>query len=127
MIVDDSRSVRMTERNLLALLGHSEILEAVDGVDALAKLKEASYKVDLIISDINMPNMDGLQLVQQLRALPETKAVPIVMVTTEVGRETVQKAIQAGATAYLVKPFTAESFRQRLQQITGQPQVAPGS
>lgn len=123
LIVDDSRSVRMSERNLLALLGHREVLEAEDGLDALKKLQEAQYQVDLIISDVNMPNLDGLGFVAQARAIPQLKSVPILMVTTEIGRETVQEAIKAGATSYLVKPFTPESFRQRLQQVL--PPAAP--
>ncbi len=118
LVVDDSRSIRASLKNLLKLLGHTDVVEAEDGLDALSKLQAIDHKVDLVLCDVNMPNMDGLTLVVKLREIPSLKPVPIVMVTTEIGRDTVQEAIRAGATSYLVKPFTAESFKQRLEQAT---------
>jgi two-component system chemotaxis response regulator CheY len=89
-----------------------DVLEAGDGVEALKTLNERP--VNLILSDINMPNMDGLQLLAQLKQTDKWKSVPIVMVTTEGGQGKVIEAVQLGAAGYVRKPFTAEQIKEKL-------------
>jgi two-component system chemotaxis response regulator CheY len=89
-----------------------EVHEAGDGVEALEALK--TCKVGLILSDINMPNMDGLQFLTQVRAMPDWKTVPIVMITTEGSQNKVMEAVQLGASGYVRKPFTAEQIKEKL-------------
>ena len=102
MIVDDSLSMRQVLGSTLQSAGFA-IVEGVDGVDALDKL--AKNPVDLLITDLNMPNMDGIQLITKARALPSCKTTPILMLTTETDATKKQAGRAAGATGWLVKPF----------------------
>ncbi|AFL72377.1 response regulator [Thiocystis violascens] len=102
MVVDDSASLRNVVGIALKGAGY-DVIEAADGKDALAKL--TGQKVHLIVSDVNMPNMDGITLVQELKKLPNYKFTPIMMLTTESQPEKKQAARDAGAKAWLVKPF----------------------
>jgi len=117
LIVDDSAAIRKILHRVLVQadvpLGH--VYEAGDGVEALARLKE--FRVGLILSDINMPNMDGLQLLGALKAQEETKSVPVIMVTTEGGSTKVMEAVNLGAAGYVRKPFTAEQIKEKLAGI----------
>ena len=114
LIVDDSAAIRKILLRVLAQteleIGH--VYEAGDGVDALNVLKDK--KVGLILSDINMPNMDGLQLLSQLKSQDAYKAVPVVMITTEGNQTKVMEAVQLGAAGYVRKPFTAEQIKEKL-------------
>jgi two-component system chemotaxis response regulator CheY len=89
-----------------------KILEAGDGLEALEKLKNQS--VHLILSDINMPNMDGIQLLGALKSNPNFKHVPVIMITTEGGEAKVMEAVQLGASGYVRKPFTADQIKEKL-------------
>lgn len=114
LIVDDSAAIR---KILTRVLRQSElpvgaILEAGDGAEALEALKV--NKVGLILSDINMPNMDGLQLLSTLRADASMKGVPILMITTEGSQNKVLEAVNLGASGYVRKPFTAEQIKEKL-------------
>lgn len=102
MIVDDSASLRQVVCIALTGAGY-EVLEACDGKDALAKLD--GRKLHLIISDVNMPNMDGITFLKQARQLPAYKFTPIIMLTTEAGEERKKEGQAAGAKAWVVKPF----------------------
>ncbi|GLK89833.1 response regulator [Pseudomonas turukhanskensis] len=102
LIVDDSSSMRQLVKMTLTGAGH-QVIEAVDGRDALAKL--TGQKVNLIISDVNMPNLDGIGLVKALKARPEYKFTPIVMLTTESEQSKKAEGQAAGARAWIVKPF----------------------
>lgn len=102
MIVDDSSSVRQVVNIALKGAGYT-VVEAVDGKDALSKLGQG--KVHLIISDVNMPNMDGITLVKEVKKLPDYKFTPIIMLTTEGAEEKKREGQQAGAKAWVVKPF----------------------
>ncbi len=102
MIVDDSSSIRQVVSITLKSSGY-EVIEACDGIDALAKLN--GTKVHLIISDVNMPNLDGIGLVKKVKQNPQYKFTPIMMLTTESGENMKQKGREAGAKAWLVKPF----------------------
>src|ERR1035438_1122907 len=117
MIVDDSAAIRKILQRVLTQLQVplGEVHEAADGREALELLKTKS--VGLIFSGINMPNMDGIELLTQLKASDVHKAVPIVMVTTEGSQAKVLQALQLGAIGYLRKPFTAEQIKEKLVGI----------
>lgn len=106
MTVDDSASVRQMVSFTLKGEGHN-VIEATDGKDALAKL---AGQVDMIITDLNMPNMDGIELIRQVRAQPAYKFIPIVMLTTESQAQKKQEGKTAGATGWIVKPFKPEQL-----------------
>jgi two-component system chemotaxis response regulator CheY len=114
LIVDDSAAIRKILQRVLRQtdIPIGDVLEAGDGVEALKTLNDRH--VNLILSDINMPNMDGLQLLAQLKQNDKWKSVPIVMVTTEGGQGKVIEAVQLGAAGYVRKPFTAEQIKEKL-------------
>ena len=112
MLVDDSRTIRNIQKGTLKTLGHDEIIEAADGVEAL-KLK-ATDPPDLMLVDWNMPNMDGITLIRKIRETD--KATPIIMCTTEAEKSRVLEAIKAGVNNYVVKPFTAETLSEKIDQ-----------
>ena len=115
LIVDDSAAIRKILQRVLrqAEVPIGEVFEAGDGIEALAVLKIRTT-IGLILSDINMPNMDGLQFLTRVRALPEWQHVPIVMITTEGSQNKVMEAVQLGASGYVRKPFTAEQIKEKL-------------
>jgi two-component system chemotaxis response regulator CheY len=114
LIVDDSSVMRKIVERALHQTGISleKVFEAANGLEALELLHRE--KVHLIVSDINMPEMDGLEFLRQLRAQNLAPAVPVVMITTEGSEEHVREAIAAGAQGYIRKPFTAEQFKKRV-------------
>ncbi len=114
LIVDDSAAIRkILQRVLLQTeVPIGKVLEAGDGVEALAALKE--NKVGLILSDINMPNMDGLQLLSEVKASAEYRNVPVLMITTEGAQAKVLEAVNLGAVGYVRKPFTADQIKEKL-------------
>jgi two-component system, chemotaxis family, chemotaxis protein CheY len=114
LTVDDSPSMRQMVALTLSQRGH-KIIEACDGRDALAKI--AAEPVHLIITDLNMPNMNGIELIQQARALPQTKFIPILMLTTETQAEKKQAGRAAGATGWIVKPFTREQLTAVVDKV----------
>jgi two-component system, chemotaxis family, chemotaxis protein CheY len=114
LTVDDSVSMRQMITFTLAKAGF-DILEAGDGVEALAVA--AGKHLDLVITDINMPNMDGITLVQRLRAQPEFRYTPILVLTTEAGPELKQKGREAGATGWIVKPFSPEKLLDVVDKV----------
>lgn len=115
LVVDDFSTMRRIVRNLLKELGYSNIDEAEDGVVALQKLGSGDF--DFVISDWNMPNMDGLTLLQSIRADAALKKLPVLMVTAEAKKENIIAAAQAGASGYVVKPFTAATLDEKLKKI----------
>ena len=112
LLVDDSRTIRNIQRNTLAGMGHTDVLEAADGQEALTVL--AAERPDLMLVDWNMPNMDGITLVRKVRETD--KALPMIMVTTEAERSRVMEALKAGVNNYVVKPFTAETLGEKIEQ-----------
>lgn len=112
MLVDDSRTIRNIQKNVLAQLGHTDIMEAGDGVEALALL--AQQTPELVLIDWNMPNMDGITLVRKIRET--NKTMPLIMCTTEAQKERVIEAIKAGVNNYVVKPFNVESLAEKIEQ-----------
>lgn len=105
LVVDDFPTMRRIVKNLLKQLGFENIDEADDGVNALAKLKNGGF--GLVVSDWNMPNMEGIDLLRAVRQEPSVKDIPFLMVTAEAEKEKVIEAIKAGVDNYIVKPFTA--------------------
>ena len=105
MIVDDSATMRQMVTFTLKGDGH-DVLEGADGQDALNKLNALSGKADMVITDLNMPNMDGIAFIKALRAHPKYKFVPILMLTTESVDDKKKAGAEAGATGWIVKPFT---------------------
>jgi two-component system chemotaxis response regulator CheY len=117
LIVDDFSTMRKIIRNILTQLGFKNILEADDGTTALEILKKE--KVDLIISDWNMPKMSGLELLKAVRSDENLKDVPFVMVTAEAQKESILEAIKYKVNQYIVKPFTPETLKEKLEKVFG--------
>ncbi len=115
LVVDDFSTMRRIVRNLLKELGYSNVDEAEDGAMALSKLKNETF--DFVISDWNMPNMDGLEMLKQIRADAAIGKLPVLMVTAEAKKENIIAAAQAGANGYVVKPFTAATLDEKLSKI----------
>ena len=115
LVVDDFSTMRRIVRNLLKELGFANVDEAEDGAVALQKLKSSPY--DFVVTDWNMPNMDGLTLLQNIRRTPELKHLPVLMITAEAKKENIIAAAQAGASGYVVKPFTAATLAEKLEKI----------
>ena len=115
LIVDDFATMRRILRNILKQLGFTNIIEADDGTTALEVLDK--QKIDLIISDWNMPKMSGLDLLKAVRADDAFKDIPFLMVTAEAQKENIIDAVQAGVSNYIVKPFTAEQISEKLENI----------
>ena len=115
LVVDDFSTMRRIVKNILHQLGFSNIEEAEDGKMALNRLKQGG--VEFVISDWNMPNMMGIDLLRQVRSDDALKSLPFLMVTAESQKENVIEAVQAGVSNYIVKPFTAETLEQKLELI----------
>ncbi len=115
LVVDDFSTMRRIVRNLLKELGFTNIVEAEDGIDALNKLKAGD--IQFVVSDWNMPNMTGIELLRSIRKDPSLKHLPVLMVTAEAKKENIIEAAQAGASGYIVKPFTAATMDEKLKKI----------
>ncbi|NIA52895.1 response regulator [Massilia sp. TW-1] len=115
MVVDDSLSIRQVVGIALKQAGY-DVIEGVDGKDALAKL--TGQKVNLIISDVNMPNMDGISFVRELKTRPAYKFTPVLMLTTESQEDKKEQGKAAGAKAWMVKPFKPEALLAAVQKLT---------
>jgi two-component system chemotaxis response regulator CheY len=115
LLIDDSKTMRNIQKSVLSQLGHTHIEEACDGQDALSKV--GAYQPELILVDWNMPNMDGLTFVKHYRAT--NKTTPIIMVTTECEKSRVIDAIKAGVNNYVVKPFTPDVLKEKLEAMKG--------
>ena len=115
LVVDDFSTMRRIVRNLLKELGFVHVQEAEDGVEALKKLRSDAF--DFVVTDWNMPNMSGIDLIRAIRADAKLKSLPVLMVTAEAKRENIIEAAQAGASGYVVKPFTAATLDEKLKKI----------
>ena len=116
LVVDDFSTMRRIVRNLLKELGFVNIHEAEDGLEALNKLR-GEKNFEFVVSDWNMPNMTGIELLRAIRADAALKHLPVLMVTAEAKRENIIEAAQAGASGYVVKPFTAATLDEKLKKI----------
>ncbi len=117
LIVDDFATMRRILRNILKQIGFTNIAEADDGSSALKELKKKKY--DLILSDWNMPEMPGIDLLNAIRADDELKGIPFVMITAEAQKDNIIGAVKAGVNSYVVKPFTAETISEKLKKVFG--------
>jgi two-component system chemotaxis response regulator CheY len=115
LAVDDSPTMRRIIINTLKRAGYTDVTEASDGKDALAKMKVNSF--DIIITDWNMPEMDGLTFVMNIRKIPEFKSLPVLMVTTRSVQEDIVEAIRAGVNSYIVKPFTPDTLKAKIAEV----------
>lgn len=115
LVVDDSLTMRRILVNTVIKAGFSEVKEAEDGKDALAKLMADEY--DLLMTDWNMPNMNGIELVQAVRSDEKLKKIPILMVTTRNMKEDIVNAIKSGVNGYIVKPFDAKTLNAKIAEI----------
>lgn len=115
LVVDDFSTMRRIVKNILKQLGYENIEEAEDGAQAYSKLQTGDF--DFVVSDWNMPNMDGLELLKKVRSDERLKTIPVLMVTAEAEKEKVITAIQAGVNNYIVKPFTAEVLKEKMDRI----------
>jgi two-component system chemotaxis response regulator CheY len=115
LIVDDFSTMRRIIKNFLQDLGFSDTTEADDGETALPLLKSGNF--DFLVTDWNMPGMDGLALLKKIRADEQLKALPVLMVTAEAKREQIIEAAHAGVNGYVVKPFTADILKDKIEKI----------
>jgi len=115
LIVDDFPTMRRIIKNLLKDLGFENVDEAEDGAMGLEKLRNGNF--EFVVSDWNMPNMDGLEMLKAIRADPNLSKLPVLMVTAEAKKENIIAAAQAGANGYVVKPFTAATLEEKLNKI----------
>jgi two-component system chemotaxis response regulator CheY len=117
LVVDDFSTMRRIVKNILRQLGFNNIVEADDGTTAVGILERE--KVDLIISDWNMPNMTGIELLRHVRSTEELKDLPFLMVTAEAQQENIIEAVKAKVSNYIVKPFTADTLNEKIEKIFG--------
>ncbi|QWR78934.1 response regulator [Candidatus Magnetomonas plexicatena] len=115
LVVDDFSTMRRIIKNILKQLGYEKIEEAEDGEQAFTKLKNGEF--DFLITDWNMPNVTGLELLKRVRADAKLKALPVLLVTAEAEKEQVIEAVKAGVNNYVIKPFTADVLREKLDKI----------
>jgi len=115
LIVDDFSTMRRIVRGLLREMGCHHTAEAEDGVAALGMLK--SQRFDFVVSDINMPNMDGFELLEAIKADDGLRHLPVLMVTAEARKEDIVRAAQSGAAGYIVKPFSKATLEEKVQRI----------
>ena len=115
LVVDDSSTMRRIIKNTLLRVGYPDIIEAENGIDALTKLKE--NHIDLILTDWNMPEMDGLTFVKSVRSSDSFSHIPVIMVTTESAKTEVVEALKEGVNDYVVKPFTPEALKEKTSKF----------
>ena len=115
LVVDDFSTMRRIVKNLLQELGYANVQEADDGSTALPMLKSGNF--DFVITDWNMPQLPGLELLKAVRADPNLAHLPVLMVTAEAKREQIVEAAQAGVSGYVIKPFTAQTLGEKLAKI----------
>ena len=115
LVVDDFSTMRRIVRGLLKEMGITNADEAEDGAVALQMLRSNRY--DFVVSDINMPNMNGFELLKAIKADPELKSLPVLMVTAEARKEDIVLAVQSGASGYIVKPFTRATLEDKVMKI----------
>ena len=117
LVVDDFATMRRIVKNILTQLGYKNIIEADDGTTAMTVLKQE--KIDLIISDWNMPKMTGLDLLKNVRANPDWATTPFIMVTAEAQQDNIILAVKAKVSQYIVKPFTADTLGEKINKVLG--------
>lgn len=118
LLIDDSSTMRKIQRRVISELNPDwELVEAGNGKEALDKLKEFNFQFDLILCDINMPEMNGMETLKAIRTTPQTAKTPVIMCTSVAEKGQVMEAIKAGATNYLVKPFQPEDLKNKINAV----------
>jgi two-component system chemotaxis response regulator CheY len=117
LVIDDMQTMRKIIVNKLTALGFKNILEASDGMKAWEVLTQTKTPIDLIISDLNMPQLSGIELLKKVRQDKVYNQVPFIILTAEGELSQMTEAVKAGVTTYLLKPFTAESFKEKIQSV----------
>ena len=118
LLIDDSSTMRKIQRRVLSEMNPEfDVVEAGNGKEALEKLKEFNFQFGLVLCDINMPEMNGMETLKAIRAMPETLKLPIIMCTSVAEKGQVMEAIKAGATNYLVKPFQPEDLKNKINTV----------
>jgi len=120
LVVDDFSTMRRIIRNLLRDLGFSNVEEAENGSVALIKMRSMNGKYDLLVADLNMPVMDGLTMVREMQGDEKLNRIPVIVVTAEARRELIVEAANAGVSAYIVKPFTANTLKEKIGKVLGE-------
>lgn len=115
LVVDDMSSMRRIIKNTLKQLGYPNVEEAEDGQKALEMVRKESF--DLVVSDWNMPNMNGLDLLKSIRQDPKLSVLPVLMVTTEAEMDHILEAIRSGVNSYILKPFTPETMKEKIDKV----------
>jgi len=115
LTVDDNPTMRRIILNTLRRVGYSDIIEASNGKDAMAKLQVE--KIDFVITDWDMPEMDGIELVSNIRKSDEFKSLPVIMISTRSVKEDIIEALKTGVNSYIVKPFTPDTLKEKIDQI----------
>ena len=115
LIVDDSTTMRRIIINTLNKVGYTDCTEAANGREGVERL--ATAEVDMVITDWNMPEMSGIEFIRSIRANAATKALPILMVTTNAAKDDIVEALRAGVNAYVVKPFTPDTIKEKIQSM----------
>jgi len=115
LVVDDFSTMRRIVKNLLSEIGFNNIVEADDGKTALPILENGG--IDFLVTDWNMPGMPGIDLLKAVRADPKLSSLPVLMVTAEAKREQIMEAAQAGVNGYVVKPFTADTLKEKVDKV----------
>ncbi len=118
LVVDDSSTMRRIIKNTLAHLGYKDVLEGADGVEGWRQM-DANLDIDVLITDWNMPKMNGLELIKKVRADERLKDTPIIMVSTESGKSEVLTALKAGVNNYIIKPFAPQVLKEKLDAVMG--------
>ncbi|MEI6808230.1 MAG: response regulator [bacterium] len=125
LVVDDSSTMRRIVINTLARCGYTNVTEAGNGVEGLAKCAEKQF--DCILTDWNMPEMDGLTFVINVRQKPNYATIPIMMVTTEGGKQDIVNALTKGVSAYIIKPFTPDIMKAKMEALMAKAAAAPAA
>ena len=119
LLTDDSTTMRKIQRRVLTDMGITDVTEAGNGKECLEKLKEANYNFTFLLLDINMPEMNGIDTLKQIRATKESAALPVIMCTSVAEKSQVLEAIKAGASNYVVKPFQPDDLKQKIEATLG--------
>ncbi len=117
LLIDDSMTMRRIQTRVLNSMGYDDIIEAGNGKEGLMRIVENNYNMGLILCDINMPEMSGIETLMRLRAHPQTKSIPVIMCTSVAEKEQVLQALKAGANSYIVKPFDPESLKEKINAV----------